>query len=263
VPIYENRVAEKAKKTTERANEIRTMNMDKDNSYEIPFGAKDSELKGWEYTIPEGMEAEIKDGKIIVKEKESEDERIRKHIIEVLKDHFSGKDTDKCIAWLEKQGSQNLVDKVEPKFKAGDKVISTISNIPYYITEVCNGYYLTDVGCIIMFNAHDNFELVGQNSAWSEEDEKTTQRIVDTIMKYAISPHSIINGDKPNLEYAKEFESWLKSLKFRIQLQWKPSDEQMHYLSWVANIKLGDGVVEQEVSKHLNELLNDLKNLKG
>ena len=44
---------------------------------EIPFGANDSELKGWEYTIPEGMEAAIKDGKVIVKEKESEDERIR------------------------------------------------------------------------------------------------------------------------------------------------------------------------------------------
>lgn len=36
---------------------------------EIPLGAKDSELKGWEYTIPEGMEAEIKNGKIIVREK--------------------------------------------------------------------------------------------------------------------------------------------------------------------------------------------------
>ena len=39
------------------------------DTIEIPFGAKDSELKGWEYTIPEGMEAEIKDGKIIVREK--------------------------------------------------------------------------------------------------------------------------------------------------------------------------------------------------
>lgn len=39
---------------------------------EIPFGAKDSELKGWEYTIPEGMEAEIKDGKIVVREKQPE-----------------------------------------------------------------------------------------------------------------------------------------------------------------------------------------------
>jgi len=41
---------------------------------EIPFGAKDSELCGWEYTIPEGMEATIVDNKIIVKKKEFEDE---------------------------------------------------------------------------------------------------------------------------------------------------------------------------------------------
>ena len=41
---------------------------------EIPFGAKDSELYKFEYTIPEGYEAEIKDGKVIVMKKESEDE---------------------------------------------------------------------------------------------------------------------------------------------------------------------------------------------
>ena len=69
--LYENRVAEKAKETTERTNEIRIVIMDKDNSYEIPFGAFNSELKGWEYTIPKGMEAEIKDGKIIVREKQA------------------------------------------------------------------------------------------------------------------------------------------------------------------------------------------------
>jgi hypothetical protein len=36
---------------------------------EIPFGAKDSELCGWEYTIPDGMEATIVDNKIVVKKK--------------------------------------------------------------------------------------------------------------------------------------------------------------------------------------------------
>ena len=41
---------------------------------EIPFGAKDSELCGWEYTVPEGMEATIVDNKIVVKNKKSEDE---------------------------------------------------------------------------------------------------------------------------------------------------------------------------------------------
>ena len=56
---------------------------------------------------------------------------------------------------------------------------------------------------------------------------------------------------------------YLSSLKNKIQPQWKPSDEQMHYLSWIANIKLGESVVEQEVSKRLNELYEDLKKLRG
>lgn len=84
---------------------------------EIPFGAKDSELKGWEYTIPEGMMAEIKDGKIIVKEKESEDEMIRKAIIEILNRlpacYWHGqKEKDDCLAYLEKQKEQKPIDIV-------------------------------------------------------------------------------------------------------------------------------------------------------
>ena len=51
---------------------------------EIPFGAQDSELKGWTYTIPEGYIAEIKDGKVIVKPEDSEDERTRKELVEFV-----------------------------------------------------------------------------------------------------------------------------------------------------------------------------------
>ena len=51
---------------------------------EAPFGAKDSELEGFEYTIPQGYEAEIKDGKVIVRKAESEDEKIRKEIIKYI-----------------------------------------------------------------------------------------------------------------------------------------------------------------------------------
>ena len=60
--------------------------MKHEEKIEIPFGAKDSELCRFEYTIPEGMEAEIKDGKVIIrqKEKETEDERIRKGLLEFL-----------------------------------------------------------------------------------------------------------------------------------------------------------------------------------
>jgi len=123
--------------------------MERSEIIEIPFGAKDSELKGWEYTIPEGMEAVIKDGKIIVREKESEDERIRKWIKKELESKYvvdnivNNVMADKALAWLERQGEQkvpindfkaknwyvsevdgkiydmtyNPADKVEPKFK--------------------------------------------------------------------------------------------------------------------------------------------------
>lgn len=42
----------------------------KEEKIEIPFGAKDSELCEWEYTIPSGYKAEVKDGKVIVRKKE-------------------------------------------------------------------------------------------------------------------------------------------------------------------------------------------------
>ena len=64
----------------------------------------------FEYTIPEGYEARIEDGKVIVTKKESEDERIRKALIGHLKagvDFVSnGVTKAECIAWREKQKEQ-------------------------------------------------------------------------------------------------------------------------------------------------------------
>lgn len=46
------------------------------------------------------------------------------------------------------------------------------------------------------------------------------------------------------------------------KLYWKPSEEQMDILNWVANILLNhDGIVEKEVAKKLQSLYNDLKKL--
>lgn len=77
----------------------------KKTDYEIPFGAKDSELKGWEYTIPEGMEAIIKDGKVIVREKQSEDEKIRKALIDGVRQIRckNGITQEQMLVYLEKQ----------------------------------------------------------------------------------------------------------------------------------------------------------------
>lgn len=89
-----------------------------EKTIEIPFGAFDSELKGGEYTIPQGMRARIEGNKVILEPKESEDEKIRKNIITFLDELFSlGKNTNfdkwsksdcaEWIAWMEKQGEQN------------------------------------------------------------------------------------------------------------------------------------------------------------
>ena len=87
-------------------------------SIEIPLGAKDSEFKGWECTIPDGMEARIDGNKIIVEPKESEDEKIRKVLINIVKGacdkygiKYQGKEIteEKLLAWLEKQGEHKPV----------------------------------------------------------------------------------------------------------------------------------------------------------
>jgi hypothetical protein len=60
--------------------------------------------------------------------KESEDERIRKKLVQFFKE----KDEEdfeewvpkaKVLAWLEAQGEQKSADKVKPKFKAGDWIV--------------------------------------------------------------------------------------------------------------------------------------------
>ena len=83
-----------------------------EKAIEIPFGANDSELIKWEYTIPKGMEAEIKDGKVIIKKAESEDERIKKALIDGVRQIRckNGITQEQMIAYLEKQKEQKPVE---------------------------------------------------------------------------------------------------------------------------------------------------------
>ena len=90
---------------------------------EMPFGAKDSELCGWEYTIPVGFVASIEKDKIIVKKEEGEDEKIRKEILEYFRqfknEELRGVDISDWIAWLEKQAEYaNFRNKIQ----IGDRV---------------------------------------------------------------------------------------------------------------------------------------------
>ena len=142
-----------------------------------------------------------------------------------------------------------------PKFRVGDE-IKTANEEPLIITKIDEKGYWSEDLFICDFDEECIWDLVEQKPAWSEDDENMLNHIIIDIesLKEQVYCKYLCN----------EEINWLKSIKDRIlpQNTWKPSDEQMHYLSWIANVKLGDGVVEQEVSKHLNELLEDLKKLK-
>ena len=94
---------------------------------------------------------------------------------------------------------------------------------------------------------------------WSAEDE-------DAIGMAIIALEDMYDEDEPNTTfcgYNLPFNKAAERLKsFKQRHTWKPSDEQLYILNWLANVKLGDSVVEQDVSKHLNELYKDLKKLR-
>ena len=90
---------------------------------EIPFGAKDSELKGWEYTIPEGMEAEIKDGKIVVREKKPELTLFEQHLLVYLQKvyyaHCESQDVNNFLINTIRQCSKSLLELAKKEICKG------------------------------------------------------------------------------------------------------------------------------------------------
>lgn len=222
--------------------------------------------------------------------KESEDERIRKYIIKHFQEHLDAckrftndgmfppfsateiKMLEASIAWLEKQGKQipkwiqwtgkNLKEVIDftgksvrfnEWFKSWDEYETYVHSHGDIFKLFCidGSHYEVPVGAWIIktpdgYNVPSRFKFIQKSTELDEEDEK----MINSIIK------NLDEGEWLDIYQV----DWLKSLKERYT--WKPSDKQMYYLSWVANVKLGDSVVEQEVSKHLNELLEDLKKLK-
>lgn len=213
--------------------------------------------------------------------KESENERIRKAIINVFSTHkdyemFFGASVKDIRTWLEKQGEQKAsyttiaetgngginalvtgelsnscdyeekpVGKVEPKFKV--KYAGSEYNV-LEIKEIAGDTYygIEDEPNHIDYVLPDNCEIVSeQKSDWSEEDDD------DAWM------NDIISKVENNLQLNKAEIDWLKSLKTRYT--WKPSDEQMKAL--LSEVEAWTKGCPKQVI--LESLYNDLKKLKG
>lgn len=271
--------------------QVKHTTMDENKSIEIPFGAKDSELKGWEYTIPEGMEAEIKDGKIIVREKENEDERIRREIITYLStaDDKELIPYNSWIAWLEKQGEKkpvisdeairegvahfgitqyqinNWLKKYIDIEKQGEKNEHAkhpdmVANLKEYLANTPKEQLEKDWDELKRWNnvgpTVEEFLYGKQNPAWSKEDEKMFE------FWNLYYDHKV--GDMPNkdvVENLEKFRDWLKSLKERYT--WKPSEKQMEILQIAHNriVMMHDSQANEDASM-IRSLIDDLKKLK-
>ena len=147
--------------------------------------------------------------------KESEDERIRKELIEYLthRSEVTGfidedKDCKRWIAYLEKQKEQ------KPIFKKGDKVIW--DDEEFNILDVNETEYNVG-GYRVPFSRQNELHPIWQKSAeWSEEDERTLESFLGWLQGSM--------GEKT-------YSSWLKSLPERFRPQpkqeWSEEDEEM------------------------------------
>jgi len=179
--------------------------------------------------------------------RESEDEKIRKLLIEaviqVLQDQYCsnrGVSKEKVVAWLEKQGEQELII---PKFRIGDYVKNvndkreSIYEIVYidkecYICEYRGKENMGDKAVMHFAFDYPYLILVEQKPAWSEEDEEIVEALNDYVKNLDILFSKIKIGDKDILskEFRGKVQSWLKYLKNRIQPQQEWGEEDNEHL---------------------------------
>lgn len=165
--------------------------------------------------------------------------------------------------WCKEQFEHKPTDKVEPKFHEGDIIIHKelggdyIHN-PHKIIQVdiLDKKYRLEGGLVAHFGEQEDYELVERKPAWSEADENHVKSILSTIECCKArfpNAHAVVEAYNADID-------WLKSLRHR--LQWKPSDEHIHWLKWATN-RMPDTEKANEAEAVLEELLEELKKLTG
>ena len=185
-----------------------------------------------EIEIPEGYEAKIEDNKVIFVQKESEDERIRKILIHIVKgacDKYGIKyigdeiGQEKLLAYLEKQKEQKPAEWSEEDERTLESFLGWLQGS---MGEKTYSSWLKSLP--------ERFSLKPKQE-WSEEDK---MKIVE--LKTFIAQCNGFN--KANRQKAFNMIDALRP-------SWKPSKEQIEALNAVAN----EGV--------LLDLFNDLLKL--
>ena len=145
---------------------------------------------------------------------ESNDEKIRKEIVDFITSSNKYGTNERCeawLAWLEKQGEPIEINpsefdlhlnKLLKQFESLPKE-ELISNLSYYLNVIQNdGTY--------------KIEKQGQKLAWSEEDE------IDTLFNLVKMYH----GDYIDMPEKNKLLNWLVALKGRVQPKQEWSEEE-------------------------------------
>lgn len=204
--------------------------------------------------------------------KESEDERVRKELIDFLKEEEAKADITsnrskilcKYIVWLEKQVQKPT------KFKIGDLVVkkdgdifhngSKFAQITKIEIEKDPERYWFDCGSWL--NAED---IKLWKPTWSEEDETHLDSIIENY-KFLIDYYrACCEKDFLSQERQNEDIYFLKSLKDRVQPNKEWSEEDEKKIMWFVRLISTAGYRELETDKmpcSRRELLDWLKSLK-
>lgn len=157
--------------------------------------------------------------------KESEDERIRKEIIEMLRNwasvHYITKEQfSERMAWLERQGymtqgksaleaiNEEKVDnanKIEPKFKVGDWIISKYTHLIKQISNNDNGCYETVE--IDGTKRNDSYDFIECNfKLWTIQDARKGDVLVHNDITFIFMgfENGIVQAFEENLLNGKE-----------------------------------------------------------
>ena len=257
-------------------------NMDYEKEARETFAHLHPEMLGWAKAHYSSFSDEDKQfwESIFPELRESEDERIRKMLVEQMERwkncaednnvEQDVKDASAAIAWLEKQKEQEPITdsvKFEEGFKAGreferreqkpaewseedEKKIHFLSNLIEFQTK--DGVYC--FGGKAMINKQGAIDMLKSlrpqpKQEWSEEDKRKLSRLY-SLVGCMVDTNPRLIGDKE----AIELEDFLKALR----PHWKPGEEQMAGLLAAIGDEKERG---SDVAKTLHSLYEQLKAL--
>lgn len=180
--------------------------------------------------------------------RESEDERIRKSLINVFATHkdyeiFFGASVKDILAWLEKQGESKNIDSDDlgtleiwedairenkEKWQLSDWFVEATLLLVKKVKRIENNKTNKDVEITTI---PESRAIVNKIKSWSEEDKKIRETLIGYFKNYKTQEEI---GIKTFFGIpTDDIIAWLEKQGQRPQITWKPNEKLINALKWV------------------------------